>query len=362
MKILFSICCLSIAVNALAIEFKPSIIGSETKAKNLFNKMNSDFKPNAETSDRAHVWASEVFKKTGLKSQKVFIFFTMNYINRTGFKWWFQVAPAFVVNVNGKKELKVFDYTHASEPLSVKQWTDLFISSKRPCRLTEKYSEYEDTRFSEECFVIVDSMYYQLPGELSAKETSGRVVTEFNHKNIEISKQRAFPTKSSDKYKVILRPVNPDLSGYIPSGKMNINLENGQVSFKTWVDNLTSSTLEQKIHFGNTCPTLKADLNSDGVIDINEAAKVSGPAFYALETRTHSASGSATFFSDETVQKDNLIAAFENSVEDGLEGELSFDKDANLKGTTVILYGTARSRAGMSTEIVPLACGTIERQ
>ncbi|HXH31040.1 MAG TPA: protein-glutamine glutaminase family protein [Bacteriovoracaceae bacterium] len=150
--------------------FVPTIVPSMAEAVNIFNRSNPRFKRATECSDRAHVWAHDEFKKTGTKSEKVFVFFTASYINRVRFKWWFHVAPLYTVNVNGSTQKFVMDYLFMNGPATIKEWTDLMVFTKRSCKMTTRFSEYDVNPQTEECYMMIDSMHYRLPGELQTQE------------------------------------------------------------------------------------------------------------------------------------------------------------------------------------------------
>ncbi len=179
----------SIAVEPPA--YEPTLIANYAAATAIFNRLNSNYKRSSECSNRAHVWASEEFKKNGIKSQKAFVFFTASYINRHRFKWWFHVAPALAVN-EGRTETRVLDYMFNRRPLTVKEWTDQFVFSKRACLPLIKFSDY-DLRAdqSQDCYVRVDSMYNWMPADFQAQE-QGRYKTQFSQGEINAAYSEAF--------------------------------------------------------------------------------------------------------------------------------------------------------------------------
>lgn len=153
--------------------FEPTIVPSMEEAWNIFNRSNPNWKRISECTDRAHVWAHDEFKFSGTKSKKVFVFFTASYINSVRFKWWFHVAPLYSVNAGGVKEL-VMDYRYTDRPMTVKEWTDQFVYTKRECKVTTKFSEYDVNPQTENCYLIYESMHYKLPGDIYEQETAGR--------------------------------------------------------------------------------------------------------------------------------------------------------------------------------------------
>jgi hypothetical protein len=150
--------------------FEPSIVPSMKEAQKIFNNFNPYYKRISECSDRAHVWAHDEFKRSGTKSMKAFVFFTASYINSVRFKWWFHVAPMFKVRDGGGTKDIVMDYRYSPRPQTVKEWTDQFVYTKRPCKVTDKFSEYDVNPQTENCYLMFESMHYRLPADLAAKE------------------------------------------------------------------------------------------------------------------------------------------------------------------------------------------------
>ncbi len=167
--------------------YEPTVI-SGAKLNEIFNSMNQNFKRLSECSDRAHVWAFDEFKKSGVKSEKAFIFLTASYINRVRFKWWFHVAPMFTVG--GQK--MVTDFMYKDRPVTIKEWTNMMVFSGRDCKMTTKFSEYDVNPQTEDCYMMFDSMYYRLPGDLSVQETSGTYRSEWNDFEVSSARSRAF--------------------------------------------------------------------------------------------------------------------------------------------------------------------------
>lgn len=172
--------------------FEPTTVEGLEEANNIFNRFNSFYKRLSECSDRAHVWAHDEFKKTGTKSMKAFVFFTASYINSVRFKWWFHVAPMYRVKVGDEVKDLVMDFRYTDRPMSVKQWTDHFVYTKRACKVTTKFSEYDVNPQTENCYLIFESMHYKIPGEIHEEELSGRYKTETSEGEIRASRRLAF--------------------------------------------------------------------------------------------------------------------------------------------------------------------------
>ena len=157
--------------------FEPTVVSGMEEAWSIFNRSNPYYKRVSECTDRAHVWAHEEFGHSGTKSMKAFVFFTASYINSVRFKWWFHVAPMYKVNDGGTVKDLVMDYRYTDRPMSVKEWTDQFVYTKRPCKVTTKFSEYDVNPQTENCYLIYESMHYKIPGEIHKQETEGRYKT-----------------------------------------------------------------------------------------------------------------------------------------------------------------------------------------
>lgn len=150
--------------------FEPTIVPSMAEAIKIFNRSNPWFKRVSECTDRAHVWAHEEFKLSGTKSKKVFVFFTASYIDSIRFKWWFHVAPMYSVQTPSGVQDMVMDFRYTDRPMTVKEFTDQYVYTKRPCKPTLRFSEYDVNPQTENCYLMIDSMHYKIPGELAAQE------------------------------------------------------------------------------------------------------------------------------------------------------------------------------------------------
>jgi hypothetical protein len=172
--------------------YEPTVVPSYAEATTIFNRLNPNYRRASECTNRAHVWASEEFKKNNLKSMKVFALFTASYIDRVRFKWWFHVAPMLAVQEGGKIERRVLDFMFSRAPLTVKEWTDQFVFSQRPCLPTTKFSEYDVNPQTEDCYLMDGPMYVWSPKDLSNQETQGKYKTEFYQSEIRASYSEAF--------------------------------------------------------------------------------------------------------------------------------------------------------------------------
>lgn len=175
--------------------YDPTIIPNMKEARAIYERSNPYYKRVSECSDRAHVWAHDEFRLNGTKSMKAFVFFTASYINSVRFKWWFHVAPMYKVNDGGTIKDIVMDYRYTDGPKTVKEWTDHFVYTKRPCKVTTKFSEYDVNPQTENCYLMFESMHYRLPGDLSDQETQGTYQTETTEFEYNFSKKAAFQSE-----------------------------------------------------------------------------------------------------------------------------------------------------------------------
>lgn len=172
--------------------YGPTIISDMAEATKIFKRLNPNYKRSSECSNRAHVWASEEFKNNNIKSMKIFVFFTASYINRVRLKWWFHVAPMLAVQIGEKVEGRVMDFMFNHSPVSVKEWTDQFVFSKRPCRPTTKFSEYDVNPQTEDCYQMEGPMYNWTPRDFHNQETQNRFKSDFSQGEIRAAYKEAF--------------------------------------------------------------------------------------------------------------------------------------------------------------------------
>ena len=172
--------------------FEPTIVPTMKEAFKIFNRSIPYWKRVSECTDRAHIWAFDEFKISGTKSRKVFIFFSAAYINSVRFKWWFHVAPLYHVNDHGTVKELAMDYRYSDRPQTVKEWTDLFVYTKRDCKVTTRFSEYESDPQMEDCFLIYESMHYKLPLEIYEQELNGKYKTSTTEAELQLALRHAF--------------------------------------------------------------------------------------------------------------------------------------------------------------------------
>ena len=169
-------------------EYEPTNLGNMEEAKTIFLRQNRRHQQDSQCYNRAHVWTYEEFKRSGLRSVKLFMFFTRSYIRQYRYKWWFHVTP--LTYVNGVA--MTMDRTFMTGPAPVKTWTDKFIYSKRSCPIISKYSQYRDNQEVEHCYLHPSSMYFWQPRDLEKLENTGFQKTEYIQSEVNWAYREAF--------------------------------------------------------------------------------------------------------------------------------------------------------------------------
>ena len=179
-------------------EFEPTVVPNMQEIQNIWNRSNPYWKRTSECSDRAHIWAHDEFKRTGTKSEKIFILLTASYIDSVRFKWWFHVAPMYTVNDNGTMKKIVMDYRYTDRPLTIKEFTDELVFTKRSCKVTTRFSEYDVNPQTENCYLMFESMHYRLPEELHQTELKGLYKTSTSEAELRMVFNLAFMKKARE--------------------------------------------------------------------------------------------------------------------------------------------------------------------
>lgn len=172
--------------------YEPTILPDLETVNSIFKKMNRRWQRNSQCYNRAHVWSYEEFKRSGLLSKKVFIFYTRRYIRNYNFYWWFHAIPTVLANSEGTIVERALDPMFARSPLPMKMWSDIFIRSKRECPVITKYSQYANNQESEDCYLHFSSMYFWQPRDLDKLERSGFEKTSFINSEVDYAYWEAF--------------------------------------------------------------------------------------------------------------------------------------------------------------------------
>lgn len=168
--------------------FDPTIVTND-QAVSIFAKFNRRHQRSSQCYNRAHVWAYEEFRRSGLQSRKHFLFFTRRYIRNYRYKWWFHVAPSVEVAGLGTR---IMDRTFTKGPRSISNWLMNFIHSGRSCPVVNKYSDYRNHQESQDCYLIPVSMYYWQPRDIDRFERTGFEKTSFIKSEVDHAYWEAF--------------------------------------------------------------------------------------------------------------------------------------------------------------------------
>lgn len=154
-------------------------------------------------------------------------------------------------------------------------------------------------------------------------------------------------------YKAILRPLNIQLSGFIPTGVAEIKIVDEQVEVKTLLDDDARVPHMQSIHIGKRCPNASDDKNKDGIIDMQEAIKASGNILVPLDSNLNSV--------DEGKGIYPMGGGFTYQETTSLE---KFGDDLKLNGRVVLIHGVAETTslpARVKANEVPIVCGILKK-
>ncbi len=160
-------------------EYVPTTIANMDLAKKYFREARYNPK-DSQCFNRAMVWSYEWWREHSLKSNKLLIYFTRNYIRRYNFEWWFHIAPYVHIMENGKVVERVMDVKYSRGPSEFTRWTNLFMRNDAPCQVITKYSDYADHPYSGECYIQRTNMYTYQPADLQMNEAWGYTKDKFN--------------------------------------------------------------------------------------------------------------------------------------------------------------------------------------
>ncbi len=178
-------------------EFKyvPTTLPNMDVAKELFREARY-YSKDSQCFNRAMIWSYEWWKKRSVKSNKILIFFTRNYIRRFDFEWWFHIAPAVhVLDENGKVVERVMDRKYSSAPRTHAEWSSIFMKGDYKhykCPYITKYSEYANYPYTGECYFYRTNMYTYQPADLEMNEAWGYSKDKFNIAEVRAAYLEAF--------------------------------------------------------------------------------------------------------------------------------------------------------------------------
>ena len=172
--------------------FSSTVLNSLDDAQTAFNSMDRNTKKSSQCFNRAHGWAYDLYRTRGISSNKVFIFFSRQYIKKYKYDWWFHVAPYVLVNVNGQAVEHVLDRSYTKGPREMRTWTNIFMYNDALCPVVTKYTDYRNHQNEQWCFLIKANMYYRSPMDLELLERDGRQETGWNMSEIRTARKQAF--------------------------------------------------------------------------------------------------------------------------------------------------------------------------
>lgn len=167
--------------------YEPSILGSEADALSLYQSMPTGiFKAKSQCHQRAHHWAYYNFHQArGLKTMKVYLFFTDRYKREFDYEWGYHVAPLIPVRLaDGTIEEQVFDPTFTSmpswedeenahrydnKPVPVSEWIKYFIYPEVECPVVENYNDYWNYQDRYYCYLMKTPMFNYIPDSLETE-------------------------------------------------------------------------------------------------------------------------------------------------------------------------------------------------
>lgn len=157
-------------------KFAPTDLTSYEEAESLFkNMLNDGDRSRSQCFKRAHMWSYDMWTKGGVKSQKIFMFYSKRYQIYEEFNWWFHVAPLVVVN----GEDFVMDGTFMTKPTTVDEWKNWFLKTdKITCPEINRYQQFEQNHWTRLCFLMKVPMYYFRPLDI---ENRDKKKTQRNH-------------------------------------------------------------------------------------------------------------------------------------------------------------------------------------
>lgn len=151
--------------------YELTVLDDSKEVSRLFRTMNRKTKRRSQCYNRAHVWNYELKRDHNLNSGKIWIFFTAKYIRNYDYKWWFHVAP--YTKARDEQEEMVLDREFSSGPRNTTRWKNIFMKNNAFCPTVERYSDYRENQYTEDCYLIFSSMYFWQPYQIKNLEDEG---------------------------------------------------------------------------------------------------------------------------------------------------------------------------------------------
>jgi hypothetical protein len=179
-------------------------------------------------------------------------------------------------------------------------------------------------------------------------------------------------------YLASLRPLNSQLSGFIPSGQTQIKIDGEIFSVKSVLDDGASVTHRQNIHLGIRCPNAGDDSNQDGYVDAEEALRAVGGIIIPLDSDLQAQTagtyprGSEMTYTRQ-IDLDLLLRDLRDRDPNPNDSvvKLADGESFSLEGRVVLIHGAnnsvslPESVASMNGETrqvsMPIACGILRK-
>jgi hypothetical protein len=171
--------------------YTPSILSAST-ASSVFYRMRRDYQYQSQCYNRAHVWTYEEYRRSAIRSNKLFLFFTTRYIRAYNYKWWFHVTPMVYVGGTTSAYWRTLDRRYTSGPLTIRTWTNIFMYNDANCPIVYNWSDYYYRQSTQYCYLIPKSMYFWQPRDIRIQEESGYQKSQYFTSEINYAYWEAF--------------------------------------------------------------------------------------------------------------------------------------------------------------------------
>ena len=191
--------------------YDPTLVSSVDAAQDYLDGLPMGFKEDvgilgihaqrvSQCYDRAELWSYHLHKNAHVNAMKVFVFYTHKYRNdyeklyrRKSFDWWFHVAPYLLVkNEQGEVEERVIDPEFSDTPMTMREWTDLFIETNRACKEWVPYEKFKNevedftnAIGTEHCYLVRAPGTDLEPEDIAARQLGQKTGYEFSKTDLQ---------------------------------------------------------------------------------------------------------------------------------------------------------------------------------
>lgn len=178
-------------------------------------------------------------------------------------------------------------------------------------------------------------------------------------------------------YLATLRPLNTHLSGFLPTGQMEIKVGGSAFQVKSVLEDDAPVVHMLNMHTSSECPSMGHDSNGDGLVDVNEMSVATGPVILPFDSdlsfqeKGEFPRGSFTYVRSISVGAlmQDLMAPDSNPNDHIVK--LSAAESFGLEGKVVMVHGvnggttiptTVTSLGNMTPQAsIPVACGILRK-